>query len=42
VLVLAALLLWQIPGMAERDNRRAHVGSKRIVTPHSCELNFIE
>jgi hypothetical protein len=42
VLVLAALLLWQRPGMAERDNRRAHVGSKRIVTPHSCELNFIE
>jgi hypothetical protein len=29
------LLLWQNPGTAERDSSRAHVGRRRIVTPHS-------
>jgi hypothetical protein len=29
------LLLWQNPGTAERDSSRAHVGRRRIGTPHS-------
>jgi hypothetical protein len=28
---LEELLLWQKPGMADRDKSRAHVGRKRIV-----------
>jgi hypothetical protein len=40
---LAALWLWQKPGMADRDKSRAHVGRKRILFgPHSRRLNFIE